>query len=608
LILLTPTKPSKISAAVTAVFMVAVALALIPASESEASGACSTTGATNQYGGGDGNSGTPFEIDTPEQLALLSTRSEDWGKHFVQMANVDLDDCEWSPIGTAATKFTGSYNGSGLTIEGFKINTIYVDAYNDNNIGLFGFVSGGTIQNLVLDGVINSNGGNVGGLVGKAENASTVIQNVKVLVDITFRGGNYAAGIVGSFTAGTIRYSAFLGSFSASEEHGAIGSFTGYVVSGNTQHSYGRAAMSGLSGVKAGMNGYSSVRVSSSYTVTPGANFGITGFSSSGVVTNSFWDTTDGPAIARPDGAAVTGATGKTTTQLKEIATYTAAGWNIVSGWEVFSTSGTPKVWGICSSVNDGYPFLLWEYTTNPCTSAPGAPTISAITAGNGQLSVAFAAPGSDGGASITNYDYSIDDGATWVTPSTPSTTSPVVITGLTNATVYPVKIRARNSVGEGTESNSISGTPVAPSSSSSSSPSPVATPVAQVTPRTVRQPTIQQATADRPVRLLGKPLVKDVLFIADSAALSSAAKQSLKKAARLAKASDVRLALTGFAAVSGKGSAHEKAVAQRRALAVAKYLRKQGVEGWIYYHGLPAAKGKDFPGQPRRVEIRILK
>jgi outer membrane protein OmpA-like peptidoglycan-associated protein len=107
---------------------------------------------------------------------------------------------------------------------------------------------------------------------------------------------------------------------------------------------------------------------------------------------------------------------------------------------------------------------------------------------------------------------------------------------------------------------------------------------------------------------LLGKPLVKDVLFIADSAALSSATKQSLKKAARLAKASDTRLALTGFAAVSGKGSAHEKAVAQRRALAVAKYLRKQGVEGWIYYHGLPAAKGKDFPGQPRRVEIRILK
>jgi hypothetical protein len=246
---------------------------------------------------------------------------------------------------------------------------------------LFGVVSGGTIKNLVLDGAINSNGGLVGGLVGKVDNASTVIQNVKVLVDITYPGHNYAGGIVGSFEAGTIRYSAFLGSFSASIEYAAIGSFTGYVASGNTQHSYGRAVMSGSSAVKAGMNGYSSVRVSSSYTVTPGANFGITGFNSSGIVTNSFWDTTVGPSIARPDGTAVAGATGKTTTQLRDIATYSAAGWNIVSGWEAFSTSGTPKIWGICSGVNDGYPFLLWEYSTNPCVSPPAASSSAAAPA-----------------------------------------------------------------------------------------------------------------------------------------------------------------------------------------------------------------------------------
>jgi hypothetical protein len=370
---------SKVVVPVLLAGLLATGIVFIEASPANAA-ACSTT--ASGYAGGDGSSGVPFQISNAAELIRLSTTTADWtSKHFVQTADIDLNDCEWTPIGTAATKFTGSYNGAGLTIQGFKIDTIYADIYNANNIGLFGVVSGGTIKNLVLDGAINSNGGLVGGLVGKVDNASTVIQNVKVLVDITYPGLNYAGGIVGSFEAGTIRYSAFLGSFSASDEYAAIGSFTGYVTSGNTQHSYGRAVMSGTSAVKAGMNGYSSVRVSSSYTVTPGANFGITGFNSSGAVSNSFWDSTVGPTIARPDGTAVAGATGKTTTQLKEIATYSAAGWNIVSGWEVFSTSGTPKIWGICSGVNDGYPFLLWEYSTNPCVSPPAASSSAAAPA-----------------------------------------------------------------------------------------------------------------------------------------------------------------------------------------------------------------------------------
>ena len=453
----------KVAVPVLLAGLLATGIVFLEASPANAA-ACSTT--ASEYAGGDGSSGVPFQISNAAELIRLSTTTADWtSKHFVQTADIDLNDCEWTPIGTAATKFTGSYNGAGLTIQGFKIDTIYADIYNANNIGLFGVVSGGTIKNLVLDGAINSNGGLVGGLVGKAENASTVIQNVKVLVDITYPGGNYAGGIVGNFEAGTIRYSAFLGSFSASEEYGAIGSFTGYVVSGNTQHSYGRAVMSGTSAVKAGMNGYSSVRVSSSYTVTPGANFGITGFNSSGIVSNSFWDTTVGPTIARPDGTAVAGATGKTTTQLGDIATYSAAGWNIVSGWEAFSTSGTPKIWGICSGVNDGYPFLLWEYSTDPCLSAASAPSITSIApaSSSGTLSVAFTAPTSDGGAVISNYKYSLDDGATWVTRSPSATTSPIVIQGLTNGTSYQIKLLAINSVGDGAASTAMPGTPADP-------------------------------------------------------------------------------------------------------------------------------------------------
>jgi hypothetical protein len=89
---------------------------------------------------------------------------------------------------------------------------------------------------------------------------------------------------------------------------------------------------------------------------------------------------------------------------------------------------------------------------------APSAPSIDSITAGDGQLSVAFTAPSSNGGSAITDYEYSTDNGVTWV--SAASTSSPIVITGLSNGTSYSVKLRAINSVGEGTASSAVSGTP----------------------------------------------------------------------------------------------------------------------------------------------------
>jgi outer membrane protein OmpA-like peptidoglycan-associated protein len=597
-------RSKKVTAAATVPVLLAGLLAtgivFIEASPASAA-ACSTT--ATGYAGGAGTSGDPFQVSSAAELIRLSTTTADWSaKHFVQTADINLGDCEWTPIGTSASKFTGTYNGSGYTVQGFKlVNTSGAFNYD----GFFGFTSSATIQNLVLVGQMTSASRlSVGGLIGEAENSS--ISKVLAQVDITHTADGYVGGLMGAFQSGTLRYSAYLGSISTNTNTESVGSFAGFTGSGNTVESYARATMSGASPRKGGMGGSNAVRVSGSYTVTPGANHGIGGRDVTPTVSNSFWDITLGPTTTMPNGNPVTGATGKTTSELNNISTFSTAGWNIVDGWEAFSTSGTPKIWGICSQENNGYPFLLWEYTSNPCTSAPGAPTISAITAGNGQLSVAFTAPGSDGGASITNYDYSIDDGANWVTPSTPSTTSPLVITGLTNATAYPVKIRARNSVGGGTASSSVSGTPAAPSSSSSSSP--VVVSETQVKPRTIRQPTVRQASGDAPARLLGKFLNKEVLFVADSVLLSPEAKKSLRQAARLALASDGKVAITGFAAMTSRGSAYEKSVAQKRARAVARYLRAQGFDDWIYYHGLSGRQGLAFAGDPRRVEIRILK
>jgi uncharacterized repeat protein (TIGR01451 family) len=98
-----------------------------------------------------------------------------------------------------------------------------------------------------------------------------------------------------------------------------------------------------------------------------------------------------------------------------------------------------------------------------------GAPTITSITPGNAQLSVAFTAPASDGGSAITTYQYSTNDGSSWSPRATGTTASPLLITGLTNGTTYTVRVRAVNGVGNGTQSNSLTGTPDAPAPPSNS-------------------------------------------------------------------------------------------------------------------------------------------
>jgi len=88
--------------------------------------------------------------------------------------------------------------------------------------------------------------------------------------------------------------------------------------------------------------------------------------------------------------------------------------------------------------------------TVTPTQTPPGAPTGLVATVLNQGADIAFTAPADDGGTPITNYEYSIDGGTNWVTPSPAVTTSPLTITGLTNGTAYSIKLRAVNAIGQG--------------------------------------------------------------------------------------------------------------------------------------------------------------
>ena len=100
--------------------------------------------------------------------------------------------------------------------------------------------------------------------------------------------------------------------------------------------------------------------------------------------------------------------------------------------------------------------------------SVPGAPAISTVALDTGAIAVDFSV-GSDGGSPITNYEYSVDGGSTWITRSPASATSPVSISGLVGGQTYQVALRAVNVAGPGAASNLSTvvakGTPEAPRS-----------------------------------------------------------------------------------------------------------------------------------------------
>jgi Tol biopolymer transport system component len=84
-----------------------------------------------------------------------------------------------------------------------------------------------------------------------------------------------------------------------------------------------------------------------------------------------------------------------------------------------------------------------------PVTPAtvPDAPTAVVATRGNAQVSVAFTAPGVDGGSAVTGYT------ATCGSASRDDTSSPIVVTGLTNGTPVSCRVVARNAIGDGAAS-----------------------------------------------------------------------------------------------------------------------------------------------------------
>ncbi|MCF8231536.1 MAG: T9SS type A sorting domain-containing protein [Bacteroidales bacterium] len=222
----------------------------------------------------DGTSGTPYQIAGFNNLYWLSQTSSDWNKYFEQTNDIDLlvtqnwdDDHDgtpegFSPIGNNSTNFTGSYDGFGYTID-----NLYIDLSSTDYVGLFGYVNGTSISNLVLTNLNITGHQYVAGLAGY-EDGNNVISNCTI----------------GGTISGTLNTGGCIG-FSNSSGNITSTSFSGNVDANNSD---GDLASGGFVGQKSGTSTIS--QCSSSGTITGyGRNFGgFVGWHDNGTIEESY--------------------------------------------------------------------------------------------------------------------------------------------------------------------------------------------------------------------------------------------------------------------------------------------------------------------------------
>jgi hypothetical protein len=275
----------------------------------------------------------------------------------------------WQPIigSGGSPSFSGTFDG-----QGYEIRDMYIKLPGKGYVGLFSKLGeGGTIENV---GVVDANVTSVayiGALVGLSDGTVSNCYSTGTFTGQDRVGGlvGLSAGIVSNcYSTGTVtsqnRVGGLIGqndgTVSDSYSTGTVTSdaYAGGLVGANTgtvENSYSSGSVAADSGA-GGLVAANSGTVNNSYATGsvaaddyPG---GLIAYSDGGTASSSFWDT---ETSAQPSSD---GGTGETTAEMKNIATFSDAGWNIVA----VANSGTRNssyTWNIVDGAT--YPFSSWQ-------------------------------------------------------------------------------------------------------------------------------------------------------------------------------------------------------------------------------------------------------
>jgi len=304
---------------------------------------------------GVGTSTDPYQVETLNNLYWISQNDTSWDKYFEQTADIDAATTSgWDggagflPIGNSITAFTGSYNGQGGTVAGLTINRP-----TTTFVGLFGFAVGGEVKNIGVTTASITGNYFVGGIVGYVLN-STDIANC--------------------FSSGSVTGNYF------------VGGLTGFLDDGSLLDNCGSTASVSGNRYVGGLSGRNLASVSDCYAAGSVSGTSYTGGlagDGAGTATNSFYDTqTTGQTTSA-------GGTGKTTAEMKDIATYTSlATSGLTTAWDFVGEenddSGILDWWNMDTTYNSGYPVPSWDdFTIAPAGTGSEADPYQIATLNN---------------------------------------------------------------------------------------------------------------------------------------------------------------------------------------------------------------------------------
>ena len=116
---------------------------------------------------GTGTAEDPYRISRPEELVWFAgqVNGGESGSCAVLTADISLGGMTWTPMGSEAAPYTGSFDGNGFTVSDFSVS-------GGKAQGFFGACENAQLSNITIKSAVVEGNGSVGGIVGYARGGS----------------------------------------------------------------------------------------------------------------------------------------------------------------------------------------------------------------------------------------------------------------------------------------------------------------------------------------------------------------------------------------------------------------------------------------------------